>query len=72
MNPDLITSLEEHIIALQDADVRNGTAVHEKTIKLLREAKEEILDNNAAAKAVVTCPDCSGDYDTCSHCASEE
>ena len=44
MNPDLITRLEEHIIALQDADVANGNRINADTIALLREAKDEIVE----------------------------
>ena len=44
MNPDLITRLEEHVIALQDADVANGNTINRDTIALLREAKDELYE----------------------------
>ena len=42
MNTDLITRIEEHVIDLQDRDVRSQHAEHVKTIELLREVKDEM------------------------------
>lgn len=39
LDPSLVTRIEEHVIRLQDEDVKNGTSVHAETIALLRECK---------------------------------
>ena len=39
LDADLVSRIEEHVIKLQDDDVKNSTRIHETTIALLRECK---------------------------------